>query len=731
MISTYLLYRTYAADLQKTLSRIGSQSDVSNAAQYYQANIGKVTSVDDFLNNTRLFSYAMSAYGLSDMSYAKAFMKKVLTSDLSDPSSFVNKLTDSRFLAFAKAYQFSTDGSITTKDVVPQTQSEEDDTIGLYTQTQVNKGTAASDEAAYYQANIGNITSVDQLIANKRLFNYAVSAYGLNPDRVSNATIKAVLTSDLSDPNSTANTLNNSAYTSLAAAFNFNTDGSVNGTSQSAANISKTVYQYYNATGTNASPAAAAYKTQYYQSQMPGITSVDDFLADNALVDVALTAFGFNPSLESRTTLRQVLTSDLSDPNSVANQQSNKAYAKLAAAFNFNTDGSVNGSAQTATQMNSVVGLYSTTYDDAVQTANDKAIASYKSSLASVTTVDALLGSTAYNFIMKAYGFDSATMSKYTLTKILESDPNDPNSFARQSHNASYLRLASDFNFDSSGNAKTPTVAQSQSNIVSTGALYTKHNGGNVADGATATQQQTLAQTETTYYISTMATVSNVDGFLKDSRLVNYALDAYGLKQANLSTADLRKILTSDPLDSNSYVNQPGNSAYRALTVAFNFGTDGNTLDNPKQQVQDRSQIVATADGYLEQTMESQAGDQSDGARLALYFLKKAPNITSPFQLLADKALLQFTQTALGLSAAMSQTDIDTQAKMITNKLDLTDLQDPTKLNKLIAQFAALYDVTNSDLSAMSPVVQILQGSSRSSNGIINIDPITVPTSTS
>ncbi len=67
---------------------------------------------------------------------------------------------------------------------------------------------------------------------------------------------------------------------------------------------------------------------------------------------------------------------------------------------------------------------------------------------------------------------------------------------------------------------------------------------------------------------------------------------------------------------------------------------------------------------------------------------------------------------------------------MITKKLNLADLQDPKKLNKLIAQFSALYDVKNSDISQTSPVVQILQGSSNSPSGIISIDPIVVPITT-
>ena len=134
-----------------------------------------------------------------------------------------------RFLAFAKAYQFSTDGTVTTQPAVAQNSSEEDDTIGLYTQTQVNQGNAATTEATYYQANIGNITSVDQLLANPRLYDVAVRSYGLNPDLISKSTIRAVLTSDLSDPNSVASKMGTS-YVTFAKAFNFNADGSVDTT---------------------------------------------------------------------------------------------------------------------------------------------------------------------------------------------------------------------------------------------------------------------------------------------------------------------------------------------------------------------------------------------------------------------------------------------------------------------------------------------------------------------
>ncbi len=216
-----------------------------------------------------------------------------------------------------------------------------------------------------------------------------------------------------------------------------------------------------------------------------------------------------NPNIESKDDLRQALTSDLSDPNSFANQQAktNPAYKKLAQAFNFNTDGSINGSIETADQLNNVVNLYSSDYDADQLAANDDATSSYKDAIAGVTTVSDLLKSTAFNYILSAYGLDPDNTTTYTLTQILESDPSDPKSFANQSHNADYIALASAFNFDSQGNAKTASVAQTNANLTTVVTKYTAANGGGVASGATATQQQTLAQTESSYYATTIGTI--------------------------------------------------------------------------------------------------------------------------------------------------------------------------------------------------------------------------------
>jgi hypothetical protein len=101
MISTYLSYNLVAKDLKAEMNRVSEQTLVSREAAYFKANIGKVRSAEEFVDDYRLYSFAMKAHGLEDMIYARAFMLKVLESDLSDNDSYANRLTDKRYRDFA------------------------------------------------------------------------------------------------------------------------------------------------------------------------------------------------------------------------------------------------------------------------------------------------------------------------------------------------------------------------------------------------------------------------------------------------------------------------------------------------------------------------------------------------------------------------------------------------------------------------------------------------------
>jgi hypothetical protein len=114
MTTTYTSYQLLAADLPRSIERVSQEPMVARETEYFRNTIGNIKSVDEFMADSRIYDYAMKAFGLEDMGYAKAFMRKVLTEGVSDPESFANKLTDTRYKDLATAFNFEAYGSAAT-----------------------------------------------------------------------------------------------------------------------------------------------------------------------------------------------------------------------------------------------------------------------------------------------------------------------------------------------------------------------------------------------------------------------------------------------------------------------------------------------------------------------------------------------------------------------------------------------------------------------------------------
>jgi hypothetical protein len=653
------------------------------------------------------------------MIYAKAFMRKVLESDLDDTKSFARQLVDPRYAAFARAFNFTATGAVSSSLPFVQNDFQVDDTVGLYSEHRVRRGAAAATEAQYYQTRLATLASVDDLVADDRLFAYALNAYGLDPKIASAATIRAVLTSDLQDPGSAANQLGDIRYVALAAAFSFEADGSVaaGSAAQTDAQLNETIFLNYENTGNGASPAAAAFKTHYYRDTIGSVASVDDFLDNDRLFTVALTAHGINPNLVTKAMIRQVLTSDLSDPGSFANSLTDTRFRTLAAAFNFATDGSIVGTegAQSPAELDGTISHYLTRYDDAAESSDAFSTSFYRSRINLMTSVDALLDNDGlYAYVLAAFDLDPAAESKSRIRQVLLSDASDPGSFANRLTDPRYRDLAAAFNFAPDGSVLPPRKAQLDKSELATIQLYNTRIG-------SAASEQARAVEENTYYHNTITRVRSLDDFMGDRRLVDYVLKAYGLEGERVSDATLRGVLASDPFDRDSFVGRLGNARLRDLAAAFNFTPDGRIGRVPAQEAQSRADILTTGDLYLRQSMELEAGAQNEGVRLALYFQRKAPSITSAFEVLADKAVLEVVRTALSLPASMSQASIEVQADIIIKRINPADFRDPAKLDKFLTRFAALYDLANGGLPTLSAASIILGGGQASVGTNVNL----------
>ncbi|MBB3540019.1 MULTISPECIES: DUF1217 domain-containing protein [unclassified Rhizobium] len=902
MISASMAYNIVSGNMKQSLDRVASQATVKRDADYYKDNINKVKDVDDFLGNYRLYSYAMKAYGLDDMTYAKAFMKKVLESDLTDAGSFANKLTDTRYKEFAAAFNFNSPAADAQSD------AQEDDLIGLYTQSFADESKNAATETDYYGNAIDAAQDVSDIVGDSRVRTYVLKAYGIDPTYVSNDFLTQVLTSDVNDPNSFVNVNGNEKYQALAAQFSFNADGTVNGAAQTAAQKDAVMEQYNLTVPSIVTPAAADYNKAYYLSKIGAITSVDDLLADSRLTSYIKTAFGMSQDF-STAALRLVLTDasyatslDLSEANQAFNFNSDgtingaaasytaqtpdqiKTMGDLAAsatsyyqstivnitnvddlvadagltryikdaygipqtfsdadlksvltdatyaaslgydavhsAFNFQADGSVpddvnaqtsaqarvtssgarsnldyfqstigtisnvdqliadtkltsfiksvyqmpanisdadlknilidpsfaaaqgfsnvnagfsfaaDGSAaaasgpQSAEQLMNTTDSYSVRYDDAQQEAMDAAVANYKERMSddNIKKVDDFLRSNAtadldnsndglpdpYQMALRAYGLTEQDVPRSTLRKLLKSDPYDPNGYVASFKDERITNLVRAFNFGSDGKITSEVQALSPAVMAKYATNYKSRATLGMDDGSIKDKASKDATKAVDDFAKGMAEVKSLDDFLKNDKLTSFVLKANGLDPKKYDDETLRKIFTSDPSDSKSYLNTKADSKFKEIVADFNFDTAGDLTRAKIGAVQNVGAEDRTQTNYLQQTLETQQGESNDGVRLALYFARKAPDITSLYSILGDKALFQVITTTFSLPSGISSMDVEKQVDLLKKFVNLDDLQDSKKVDKLLKRFTAMYDLQNN--SNNSPALSILTG---------------------
>jgi hypothetical protein len=211
-------------------------------------------------------------------------------------------------------------------------------------------------------------------------------------------------------------------------------------------------------------------------------------------------------------------------------------------------------------------------------------------------------------------------------------------------------------------------------------------------------EAQPTVQRDTDYYLANIGKVKTIDDFVKDSRLFNYAMKANGLGDMAYAKAFMVKALKEGVKSDDSFANKLTDKRYADFVKAFNFEAYGETatLFPAAQQ--------GTVDRYMRQTLEENAGKTNEGVRLALYFDRKASGITNWYDVLADTALASVVRTALGLPDSFASADIDKQAQLFEQKLDIADFTDPAKLSKFLTRFTSLWEVNHPTSTAQTSV---------------------------
>jgi hypothetical protein len=201
----------------------------------------------------------------------------------------------------------------------------------------------------------------------------------------------------------------------------------------------------------------------------------------------------------------------------------------------------------------------------------------------------------------------------------------------------------------------------------------------------TASQPDVKQQTQ--YYQQNIGKIKTPADLVNNYRLFSYVLNAYGLGDQVYAKSLFQKVLEQGTGSTKTLAYTLNDPRILALAKTFNFKTLGASTTWTTVVKND------VVNNFIEQSLETNQGQSNPGVQLALYFQRNAPNIKTAYNILGDKNLLTVVQTALGISPLTSAMDVDRQATVISNKLNIKDFQDPKKLASFIQKFSVLYDI--------------------------------------
>jgi hypothetical protein len=152
--------------------------DVQRAVNAFTAGVGKAKTVQQLLANPAVMKVLLTANGLADQMPYTALTQKTLQSNVNDPKSLANKLTDTRWKPVVQTYDFANKGlSVIQNPAVIST------IANAYAEVTWRKSLDATtpglSNALTFRKEASTITSVDQILGDPVMRTVVTTALGI------------------------------------------------------------------------------------------------------------------------------------------------------------------------------------------------------------------------------------------------------------------------------------------------------------------------------------------------------------------------------------------------------------------------------------------------------------------------------------------------------------------------------------------------------------------------
>jgi len=200
------------------------------------------------------------------------------------------------------------------------------------------------------------------------------------------------------------------------------------------------------------------------------------------------------------------------------------------------------------------------------------------------------------------------------------------------------------------------------------------------AKGVAAERKDPVTITALKQFEAAVAKAKDVKAALQDPRVLAVLLPAMGLADQAAYPGLVQRALLADPKDSKGILASL-DSRFTAAATTLDLKAKGlAALRDPKL-------LANLASGYVQYRYQQGLDDRNAGMSDALYFIQNAAAKTDVYGILGNAVMRRVVTGALGLPAQIAVQSVETQARAITSRMKVADLQDPKTVQALAQRY--------------------------------------------
>lgn len=208
--------------------------------------------------------------------------------------------------------------------------------------------------------------------------------------------------------------------------------------------------------------------------------------------------------------------------------------------------------------------------------------------------------------------------------------------------------------------------------------------------------------------------ITSAKDLVNNYDVYSFVMQAYDLKDQMFGKAMIQQILESDKSQTGSLINKMTDARFTDFYNAMGFtsnGTQNTNFSDPAWQ----DQVVQR---FVQQTYINDESAQNATVGVALEFRQKAPAVNTWYDILKDKNMGAFMRRVLNIPDGVVNQSLDQQVSIFKQKYDITKLQDPAEVQKLVQKYVITSDALNSAATAANnPAVALISDAASGSSG--------------